>query len=76
MQVRVPGRDERQFKSIGYACPGNSDVAGPRDMNHIGSKFPDSLEHTLVMPDEKQIELQIFIKIERNRSSIKFENFQ
>jgi hypothetical protein len=75
MQVRVPGRDERQSKSMSYARSGNSDVAWARDMNDVGSKFADSLEHLRVMPNEKQIELQVFIEVECQRSSIQLKNF-
>jgi hypothetical protein len=44
-------------------------------MNDVGSEFPDSLEHLRVMPHEKQIELQVFIEIECQRSSIQLKNF-
>jgi hypothetical protein len=59
-----------------YARSGNSHIAWASDMNYIGSKFPHSLEHLGVMPDEKQIELQVFIEVECQRSSIQFKNFQ
>jgi hypothetical protein len=48
---------------MSYARSGNSDIAWPRDMNDVGSEFADSLEHLRVMPNEKQIELQVFIEI-------------
>src|SRR5882762_110162 len=74
MQVRVPGRDQRQSKSMSYARSGNSDIAWARDMNDVGSKFPDGFEHMRVMPNEKQIELQVFIEIECQRPSIQLKN--
>jgi hypothetical protein len=61
---------------MGHARSGNSNIAWAGNMNDVGAKLPDSLKHLPVVPEEKQIELQVFVEVERKKAAIQFQNLQ